>query len=222
MAKLGSFKIYKDTASNLASIVLEEDEMAFDTTNKQIYLGDGSSTVANLSPFIGGGTSLNDITTGEMLFIGMLNQTYSICIKWSTSGTIYGGGSSTGDTLTKNMLGDVKYVDISNITSYSYRFQTTGGNNSSNSSVTIGFRLKPYTSNFYITAGFNIQSINYSNIQTGTVDIASQISEVNKKEVGWGWIGTPGSYTANFYLAYEITSFTTKDGKVHTADNLNY
>lgn len=52
MAKQGSFKPKRGTAAQLANVVLADGEIAFETTNKRIYMGDGTHTVSELEPFM--------------------------------------------------------------------------------------------------------------------------------------------------------------------------
>lgn len=54
MAKIGRFN-YRGTESELADVVLGDGEIAYEMTNKRMYIGDGTTTVSNLDPFLSGG-----------------------------------------------------------------------------------------------------------------------------------------------------------------------
>ena len=67
MAKIGCLKPFRGSYNNLANVVLEDGEIAFDTTNKRIYMGNGSTAISSLTPYINNGnTDISSIGDGSI------------------------------------------------------------------------------------------------------------------------------------------------------------
>jgi len=67
MAKIGCLKPFRGSYSSLSNVILEDGEIAFETTNKRIYMGNGSDIVSNLTPFINNGnTDISSIGDGSI------------------------------------------------------------------------------------------------------------------------------------------------------------
>ena len=82
MAKIGCLKPFRGSYSSLANIVLEDGEIAFETTNKRIYMGDGTNDISSLTPFINTGNNApelwqvdaNTITTGGTYYCSLTSN----------------------------------------------------------------------------------------------------------------------------------------------------
>jgi len=66
MAKIGCLKPFRGSYNNIKDVVLEDGEIAFETTNKCIYMGNGINPISSMIPFISGDSLGNQHIEGPV------------------------------------------------------------------------------------------------------------------------------------------------------------
>jgi len=59
MAKIGCLKPFRGAYDDIKNIILEDGEIAFDTTYKRIYMGNGARTIGQINPYVDNYISYN-------------------------------------------------------------------------------------------------------------------------------------------------------------------
>ena len=143
----GIFIVRQETAANLASVVLQQGELAYATDTGKVSIGDGTTTFENLVNIGGGGF---DLLT-EKIFTSVANQ--SIVVEPNGNGAFQ--LSSTGDARGTNAV-DLQ-IDRTNDT------QVASGNNS----AILGGRRNTATGANSVAFGFQTTASGFGSVAHG-------------------------------------------------------